>query len=57
MSRLISAAKAFLLGREAGTALVEYAVLLVLIAAVTIAAMSAFWAAFGDVFRSLAGSL
>jgi Flp pilus assembly pilin Flp len=46
-----------LLAQEEGATLVEYAVLLGLIASVTIAAMSAFGAAFGDVFRSLAGSL
>jgi Flp pilus assembly pilin Flp len=55
--RFISAAKAFLLGQEEGAALIEYAVLLVLIAAVSIAALSAFWTALGDVFSSLAGSI
>jgi Flp pilus assembly pilin Flp len=57
MLRVLSAGRAFLLGKEEGATPIEYCVLLVLIAAVTIAVMSAFGASLRGVFASLASSI
>jgi Flp pilus assembly pilin Flp len=57
MRRLLTASKAFLLGREEGATLIEYCVVLFLIVVVTIAAMSAFGIRLGNLFSSFASSL
>jgi Flp pilus assembly pilin Flp len=55
--RLITTVRAFLLAQEAGATLVEYTVVLVLIASVTIAVMSLFGTSLRTVFSLLAGSI